>query len=375
MKVTLLAWSREYGGAERQLVNLARGLRRRGHDVLVFVFFPNVYVESALREADTAYRVLGVRGRWDAYRYVVRFLAEVLNRDQEVVYAFLQVPNLLTALVKLFDRKTRVVWGIRTSDLHARSDTLSGVATWLESRLSPVADLVVANSFRGRDDAIAIGFDRAAIRVIHNGIDTEAFRPDPDAGAKIRTEWGVAADEKLVGLVGRFETKKDYGTFLRAAALAALAQADLRFVCVGGRSAASRGSLLAEARRLGLADRVIWVDFRQDMPAVYGALDVATLTSSRGEGFPNIVAEAMACGLPCVVTNVGDAALIVGDLGWIVPPRNPRALADAWIAALAQERHPEIPARRRRRIEENYNLDLMIDRTEQSLAALLERQS
>ena len=268
MKVTLLAWSREYGGAERQLVNLARGLRRRGHDVLVFVFFPNVYVESALREADTAYRVLGVRGRWDAYRYVVRFLAEVLNRDQEVVYAFLQVPNLLTALVKLFDRKTRVVWGIRTSDLHARSDTLSGVATWLESRLSPVADLVVANSFRGRDDAIAIGFDRAAIRVIHNGIDTEAFRPDPDAGAKIRTEWGVAADEKLVGLVGRFETKKDYGTFLRAAALAALAQADLRFVCVGGRSAASRGSLLAEARRLGLADRVIWVDFRQDMPSV-----------------------------------------------------------------------------------------------------------
>jgi glycosyltransferase involved in cell wall biosynthesis len=111
------------------------------------------------------------------------------------------------------------------------------------------------------------------------------------------------------------------------------------------------------------------------MPAVYGALDVATLTSSFGEGFPNVVAEAMACGLPCVVTNVGDAALILGDLGWVVPPRSPSALAKAWSAALAQERRPEIRRRRRRRIEENYSLERMIDETEQSLAGLLERQS
>jgi glycosyltransferase involved in cell wall biosynthesis len=375
VKVTLLAWSREWGGAERQLVNLACGLRRRGHDVLVVVFFPNRYVESALRETDTPYRVVGVRGRWDAYRYLVHFLAAVLNRDHEVVYAFLQVPNLLTVPVKLLHRETRVVWGIRTSDFRTRSNTLSGLATWLESRLSLVADLVVANSFHGRDDAIALGFDRTAITVIHNGIDTEAFRPDPDAGAKIRSEWGIAAGERIVGLVGRFETKKDHGTFLRAAAIAALEHADLRFVCVGDRPAAARRGLEAQARMLGLADRIIWAGFRQDMPAVYGALDVATLTSSFGEGFPNVVAEAMACGLPCVVTNVGDAALILGDLGWVVPPRSPSALAKAWSAALAQERRPEIRRRRRRRIEENYSLERMIDETEQSLAGLLERQS
>lgn len=374
VKVTLLAWSRESGGAERQFVNLACGLRRRGHDVLVVVFFPNRYVESALRAADTPYRVLGVRGRWDAYRYFVRFLAEVLNRDQEIVYAFLQAPNLLTVPVKLLHRKTSVVWGIRTSDLRTRSSTLSGLVTWLERRLSPVADLVIANSFHGRDDAIALGFDRTAVTVIHNGIDTEAFRPDPDAGAKLRAEWGIAAGERIVGLVGRFETKKDHDTFLRAAAFAAREHAELRFVCVGERPASARPDLEAQARILGLADRVIWAGFRQDMPAVYGALDVATLTSSFGEGFPNVVAEAMACGLPCVVTDVGDAALIVGDLGWVVQPRSPRALADAWSAALAQERNSGIRDRRRRRIEENYSLERMIDRTEQSLAALIGRQ-
>ncbi len=375
MKITLLAWSRVSGGAERQLVNLACGLRRRGHDVLVVVFFPNPYVEATLRETETSYRVLGVRSRWDAGRYLVRFLAEASSRDHEVVYAHLQVPNLLTVPLKLLHRETKVVWGIRTSDLRTRSNALTGLATWLESRLAPVADLVVANSFHGRDDAIALGFERTAITVIHNGIDTEVFHPDPDGGAKIRAEWGIAAGERVVGLVGRFETKKDHGTFLRAAGIAALEHADLRFVCVGDGPTAARPRLEAQARMLGLADRVVWAGFRQNMPAVYGALDVFTLSSSFGEGFPNVVGEAMACGLPCVVTDVGDAALILGDLGWVVPPRSPRALADAWLAALAQEPHPEIRLRRRRRIEENYNLERMIDRTERALAALLEPQS
>jgi glycosyltransferase involved in cell wall biosynthesis len=144
---------------------------------------------------------------------------------------------------------------------------------------------------------------------------------------------------------------------------------------VGDGPAADRPGLEGLARRLGLGDRIVWAGFRRDLSAVYGALDVATLTSSYGEGFPNVVAEAMACGVPCVATDVGDAAFILGDLGRIVPPRNPRALADAWIAALAQEPAPEMRSRRRRRIEENFNLDVMIDRTEQALLALLERST
>jgi glycosyltransferase involved in cell wall biosynthesis len=372
VKITLLAWSRELGGAERQIVNLASGLRRRGHDVLVVVFFPNRHVEAALRDTDTPYRVLGVRGRWDAPRFLVGFLGEARKRDDDVVYAFLQAPNLLTVPLRLFRRKSKLVWGIRTSDLRVSTSAVSGLATWLESRLSRVAALVVANSFRGRDDAIELGFDRANLTVIHNGIDTEEFRPATDAGAKLRAEWGIAAGEKVVGLVARYEAKKDHGAFLRAAAIAARQQAALRFVCVGDAPAADRPDLEALARSLGLEDRIVWAGFRHDLSAVYGALDVATLTSSYGEGFPNVVAEAMACGVPCVATDVGDAAFILGGLGWVVPPRDPRALADAWMAALAQEPASDLRTRRRRRIEESFNLDGMIDRTERALLALLE---
>ncbi len=372
MKITLLAWSRELGGAERQIVNLASGLRRRGHDVLVVVFFPNRHVESALRETDTPYRVLGVRGRWDAPRFLAGFLADARKRDDDVVYAFLQAPNLLTVPLGLLRRKAKLVWGIRMSDLRARTSAVSDLAAWLECRFSRVAALVVANSFRGRDDAIDLGFDRASLTVIHNGIDTEAFRPAPDAGKALRAEWGVGDGERLIGLVARFEAKKDHGTFLHAAATAARERAELRFVCVGDGPTGDRPGLEALARRLGLGDRIVWAGFRRDLPAVYGALDVSTLSSSFGEGFPNVVAEAMACGVPCVATDVGDAAFILGGLGWVVPPRNPRALADAWIAALAEEPASDLRTRRRRRIEESFNLDGMIDRTERALLALLE---
>jgi glycosyltransferase involved in cell wall biosynthesis len=372
MKITLLAWSREWGGAERQLVNLARGLRLRGHDVMVVVFFSNSYVEAALREAETSFRVLGVRGRWDVGRYLVRFLTEMSGRTQEVIYAHLQAPNLLTVPFKLLRPETKVVWGIRMSDLRTHSNPLTGLAMWIESCLSSVADLVVANSFRGCNDAIDLGFNRCAITVIQNGIDTKAFGTDPEGGARVRAEWGVAAHDRLIGLVGRLEVKKDHDTFLRAAAIASRERADLRFVCVGDGPPAARHRLEAEARSLGIGDRVVWAGFRWDLAAVYGALNLATLSSAFGEGFPNVVAEAMACGLPCVATNVGDAGLILGDLGWVVPPRSPRVLADAWLEALAQRPDSEISFKRRRRIEENYNLERLIVQTEQALTALLE---
>lgn len=371
MNVTLLAWSREWGGAERQLANLAGGLTRFGHDVRVVVFFPNPHVEAALREAGAWYSVLGVRGRWDAGRYVVRLLAEMSKARHDVVYAQLQAPNLLTVPLKLLHRKAKVVWGIRTSDLAASAGPLGALATWVESRLSPAASLVIANSTRGREDAIALGYDRDAVLVIHNGIDTATFRPDPEGRSRVRARWGITPGERVIGLVGRLDAMKDHGTFLRASAIAAASRPDLRFVCVGDGPRVARIRLEALARSLGVSDRLVWAGLRRDMPAVYTALDVATLSSAFGEGFPNAVAEAMACGLPCVATDVGDTSTIVGELGWVVPPRNPDALAAGWLEALDEESDSELRARRRQRIEDNFGLDQMISRTDEALVGLL----
>jgi len=166
--------------------------------------------------------------------------------------------------------------------------------------------------------------------VIPNGIDTEHFKPDPMARKLIRAEWGVADNEILIGLVARLDPMKDHSTFLRAATMLAQERPDVRFVCVGDGAEPYKSEVRRLATELALGDRLIWAGARHDMPAVWNALDLAVSSSSYGEGFSNTIAEAMACGVPCVVTDVGDSALIVGDAGIIVQPSMPAALCEGF---------------------------------------------
>src|SRR5262249_37999795 len=150
----------------------------------------------------------------------------------------------------------------------------------------------------------------------------------PEHGRRVRAAWGLVG-EPLIGLVGRVEATKDYPTFLKAAARLSAARPDVRFVCVGEGSAAHAAELRALAQSLHVEGSVIWAGIRHDMPAVYNALDVLT-SASVGESFSNVIAEAMACGVPCVVTHVGNSPSIVGETGLIVAPGDPDALAAQW---------------------------------------------
>ena len=230
----------------------------------------------------------------------------------------------------------RFIWNIRSSNMDMRryslaSRTVLAILPYL-SRL-PVA--VVANSRAGQVAHEALGYRPQRWVVIPNGFDTERFRPDPAAAVDIRQELGLAPDAFVVGMVARFDPKKDHETFLRAAALQAEHHPHTRFVLVGPGLAAEGGALAARVRASGLQGKVLLLEERADIPRVLQAFDVATLSSAFGEGFPNCVGEAMSCGIPCVVTDVGDSALIVGETGQVVPPADPAALAAAWAALAA----------------------------------------
>src|SRR6185437_6829745 len=177
----------------------------------------------------------------------------------------------------------------------------------------------------------------------------------------------------LVGLVGRIDPMKNHATFLQAAALLAARGDRLRFVCVGGGNSGFAQGIKALATRLGLDPRLVWAGPRNDMAAVYSALDIA-VSSSCGEGFSNVIAEAMACGRPCVVTDVGDSARIVGECGAVVAPGDPPALADAVERVATRLEDPDGAARlhamARTRIEDTYSLDVLLRNSEQALRAL-----
>lgn len=375
MKVLLLIHRLSHGGAQRQLLELARGLDARGHAVSVATFYSGGALEPEVRAARIPLHSLEKRGRWEIVRFAVRALRLTSSVSPDVVYSFLIAPNLLSLLLRLFRPGVRVVWGVRASNMDLSCyDRLARFAFRTGCLLSGLPHRVIANSFAGREYHVEHGYPEANVVVVPNGIDTDRYYPDREKGREIRRALGLSDDATVVGLVGRLDPMKDHATFLEAAKQFAAARPEARFVCVGDGPEAYRDSLVERARRLGLARRVIWAGAREDLPAVYNAFDLLTSSSAFGEGFPNVVGEALACGVPCVVTDVGDAASVVGETSRVVPPRDPTRLAAAWSTAL-DGGHAAGGARLRERIEREYSIQAMIDRTESELRSTLGGQA
>ena len=371
MRILLLCRSLDVGGTERQFVVLAKGLHKQGHAVAVMVFYANGALEKELHESGIPVFELRKSGRWDVLPFFIRAVQVTWKLKPKVIYAFLSTPNVLTAFLKPIFPSVRVVWGVRASNMDLdRYDWLSRVSYRIECRLSRFADLIICNSRAGLEYAAAHGFPRGRMTVILNGVDTERFKPDVATRDHMRREWGIAEHEMLIGLVARLDPMKDQPTFLRAASILAQERSDVRFVCVGDGSGPYKNELSHLANDLGLDGRLIWAGARHDMPAVYNALDIAT-SSSYSEGFSNTIAEAMGCGLLCVVTDVGDAKRIVGDTGYVVDPGNPPALVSAWQEAL-EAGGVEKASRgqqARKRVIEHFSLERLIGETARVLEA------
>ncbi|MDZ8050455.1 MAG: glycosyltransferase [Aulosira sp. ZfuVER01] len=331
LKIAFLIRDLNFGGAQKQLLTLVKGINQQNFDVTVLYFYSGGALEKDLKDNEIKLICLEKRQRWDVFGFFSRLVQHLKHIQPDVLHGYLGESNLLTIFLKPFFPSTRMIWGVRES-----GDASSNLYGWLgrflsqlEYILAPWSDLIVFNSHAGKDYYLDHGVPANKIMVIPNGIDTECFKPDPESRAKVRLEWGIPENTILIGLVGRLDPRKDHPTFLRAAALLCQEIQDLRFVCVGGTKNQAQELYQQElyqlTEELGISERVIWAGARADMPAVHNALDIS-VSSSYTEGFPNVIGEAMSCGVPCVVTDVGDSAWIVGDSSLIVAPRDPEAL-------------------------------------------------
>lgn len=363
--VVLLARRLDQGGAERQLVTLACAMKARGIPVHVVLFYSGGVFDHELMAAGVPLYFADKQGRWDFFGFLWRLGAVLRRLRPAVVYSFLDLPNILATLLCRFAGRPRLVWGVRAAGMEMQHyDCLSQWLPRLENVLSRHADCIVANSEAGRAWAVSRSFPAERMVVVENGIDTRRFAPDPRGRERVRAAWGVAPDVPLLGLVARLDAMKDHSGFLETCARLARQRPDLMFVCVGAGSVRVLETLQAQADVLGIAGRVIWAGARQDMPAVYAALDVACSSSAFGEGFSNAVAEGMACGVPAAVTDVGDSARIVGETGAVAPPRNPQALAEAVLALLQRiDGEPGLGLAARDRIVERFSEQRMLERT------------
>jgi glycosyltransferase involved in cell wall biosynthesis len=325
------------GGAEVMLHALiqASDPERTAHEVISLTDLG--CVADRIRELGVRTRALGMsrnRLRIPNPLKVLRLASLIRELRPDVVQTWLYHADLIGGIAAKLAGGPRIFWGIHNSTLdrtHSRRTTRWTVAVC--ARLSGVVpDGIVSVSRAALDLHVSAGYDPEKFTVIPNGFDLTRFRPDARQRRAARTELGVSEGAVVIGLVARMDPQKDHRNFLRAAALLARRRPLARFLLCGEGATADNPALVRDIAEHRLLDRVLLLGRRSDIPRVMNALDVGTLSSAFGEAFPLAIGEAMACGVPCVVTDLGDSAYLVGDTGRVVPPRDPEALAGAWQA-------------------------------------------
>lgn len=348
------------GGAERQAMALAASLHRRGERVHVLALEDGPLGEAA-RSDGVPLTVLG-RPFGFSPATLPRLGRFLRYTAPDVVYAFLEVQWLLALAAARTNRGTRVVLGLRTSRYERGRSTLrERVVFDLVRRSARQADLLIANSTSGLASFNAQCGVLVPGMVVPNGIDASALRQRVTAGNGVREAWGIPDGSTVVGHVGRLDPVKNHELLLDAFARLARSDSRLWLVCVGQGTIERRTTLVRRAERLGIASRVVFAGRRHDLADVYATFDVLALSSIR-EGFPNVVAEAMACGVPAVVTDTGAAGEIVGELGEVVSEAGAEAFA-AGLHALLRRTSSTLSDACRSLVSERFTIDRSADRT------------
>lgn len=367
ISILFLISSFNSGGAEMMLYRLIRGMDRSrfAPQVISLVDIDLAPLNEKFRSMGVPLRSLGMHPGRPNPLSVVR-LAQWLREDQpDLIHTWMYHADLLGGLAAKLAGDIPVAWGIRHCNLSRNANKWLTLQTakacarmsgWLPAK-------IICNSEAARNAHAAVGYAKEKMLVIHNGSDLATFNPDPAAREVIRKELQIPEGSVLIGLIGRFHPQKDHRNFVQAAALLYRDHPDVQFLLCGDGVTWENPQLVRWIQEAGISRHCRLLGLRHDIPRLMAALDIAT-SSSIGESFANVIVEAMSCGVPCVVTDVGDSALIVGGRGRVVPPKNPAALSSAWreLIELGQDERARLGMAARMRVTEHFAISNMVAR-------------
>jgi len=333
IKICHLITSLDLGGAERALVNLVQRFpQSHFQNEVISLVEPGLFAEE-LRATGIPITSLDMPRGSPTISGLGRLVRHLRSTKPTILQTWLYHADLLGTVARTFVPGLRLVWNVRCSDMVAapRSHKLNRVMRVL-ARLSRQPDAIVVNSASGKKFHENFGYSPRRWAEIGNGVDTMRFRPLPNMRNELRAKFSIAPQAYVIGMVARYHPMKDHPTFLRAAAAFVRQCPSAQFVLCGMGCDDKNTDLMQLVAEEGLLDRVVLLGIQRDLETVYPCFDLSTLTSSYGEGSPNALLEAMACGIPCVSTDVGDSRDILGECGVTMDSGNPGALAEAWMA-------------------------------------------
>ena len=365
------------GGAEQMLHKLVTRMDRNRFRCIVVSMTDRGPIGEKIMAEGIQVISLGMSPGRPSLSGLAKFFHLLKKESGDIIQTWLYHADLLGLIVGRLAGIKRIVWGIRCSNMHLRNyRPLTAMTVRLGGALSSLADAIVVNSEKGMDVHRRRGYSTERMIFIPNGFETDRFHPDVPARDWLLNRLGLPKDVILIGLVARFDSMKDQKTFLKAAFILTERDESVHFVMVGRGIEQHNKELISLLGVNHLKTRVHLLGLRHDISRIIAGLDIATSSSAFGEGFSNTIGEAMSCGVPCVVTDVGDSSQIVGDTGIVVPPRDSEAMAEAWLKLLrmGKEKRKAMGDQARLRIVENFELRKIVKRFEAFYQMIAEKK-
>jgi len=350
------------GGAETMLFKLVSNMDRNKFDIKVVSLIDIGPIGLKIKEIGVPVIALGMKRGFFNPIMLFKLIKLLKKNKTDLVQTWMYHSDFVGGLASCFAGNIPVVWNIRHSNLDLKFNKISTIciakicsmlSSWLPQK-------IICCSYASKSVHSCLGYDDSKMVVIPNGFDTDTFCPNENARIKMREELNLANDTYLLGLVGRYDTQKDHQNFFNAVGLLHGKYPEVNFVLCGDGITNDNQFLNKLIDKEGVRSVTHLLGRRDDMPLLQASFDVA-VSSSCGEGFSNALGEAMACNVPCVVTDVGDSAIIVGDTGFVVPSRDSQTLAKALekMIETRKDRKRNISTIRQR-IVENFSLGKIV---------------
>jgi len=364
-KINLLLSIRslDIGGAERQFIELVKHIDKTKFDVTVCTMYGGLQESIVVQIPNIHYINLEKKGRYDFFQFYLTYKKLLKEIQPDVIYSFLGEMNLFSLWCK--PKNTKIIWGFRASDMDlSKYGIVSKILFFLQQKLSKFTNKIIANSKASVEFHTMKGFDMGRSVIIPNGINTKRFKKNEEARKEFRDQYHLADTDIAIGIVARLDPMKGYPIFAKMAKNLLHLHKNIYFFAIGS----GEQNIQTECMDILTNSSVNyfhWLGSRNNIEDIYSGLDIA-VSASLTEGFSNVIAEAMSCEVPCVVTDVGDSAQIIDDTGILCAPNDPESLLEAVQELLKQDLHT-LGSNARHRIIKHYSIEMMISRTEKEI--------
>jgi len=369
MKICHIITGLSTGGAEMMLYKLLSAADRSRFTPVVISLMDYGTLGKRIKALDVPIYTLDMVPGRSTPAALWRLIRLVRQLHPNLIQGWMYHGNIAALLAGVVaSENVPVLWNIRQSLYSLKNEKrLTAFIIRLGALFSSRPVHIIYNSRLSAHQHELLGYASDRTQIIPNGFDCNRFRPSEAARLKIRNLLGLKKSAFLIGLIARWHPMKDHSNFIHAAELMETRGHDVYFVLAGRGVDKNNSNLMKIIQEKGLTDKMYLLGERTDVPSLMAGLDIVSSSSAWGEGFPNVVGEAMACGIPCVVTDVGDSAWVVGNTGIVIPPRDPEALANAWkwLIDLGRAGRIKLGRAARERVLEKFSLAQVVENYEQ----------